>query len=130
MNPSIAYLIFSVLVWIPYGLFCWFNPAFLGQPEVAGLVATIPTATTEVRAMYGGLQTALGLIALAGILREDFRDSALVVLGTITLGLFSARIYGLAVDGGLSNYTIGALIFEATSASLGIGLYLRSIRSA
>lgn len=130
MNAANAYLTFSVFVWVPYGLFCWFNPHFLGQPDIAGLVATTPTAVTEVRAMYGGLQVAIGLIAAAGILRADFKGSALLVLGSLTLSLFSARIFGVATDGGMSGYTIGALIFELFSATAGLGLYMRSIREA
>lgn len=39
---------------IPYGLFCFLRPGFLD--EFAGVAAT----SVELRAMYGGLQTAFG----------------------------------------------------------------------
>ena len=62
-----GFLIFSAIIWLPYGLYCFFQPGSLA--EAAGVVATIPTATTELRAMYGGLQMAIGALALVSLAR-------------------------------------------------------------
>lgn len=104
------FLMFSATVWGCYGLWCWAMPETL--TEVAGLVATTPTARTELRAMYGGLQTAFGLLAVAGLMRPALASGVTACLGASTLGLFGARMHGVAVDGGISEYTIGGLVFE------------------
>jgi hypothetical protein len=44
----------TALVWLPYGIFCFFQPGYLAQ--AAGVTATSATGTIELRAMYGGLQ--------------------------------------------------------------------------
>ena len=53
------FLGFSAFVWLPYGIFCFLQPGYL--TEAAGLGLTSATATTEVRAMYGGLQAGLAI---------------------------------------------------------------------
>lgn len=104
------FLALSALLWFPYGLFCFFNPAALGVN--AGLVFTTATGATELRAMYGGLQAALGLLAFAGMQREALRRPALVTLFTVTAGLGLARLLGAFNDGAWSGYTLMGLVFE------------------
>jgi uncharacterized membrane protein len=105
-----VFLALSALVWLPYGLWCFFAPGFLAG--AAGVSFLTPTGTTELRAMYGGLQTALGALALAGALREPLRRPALIALGFVTSGL------GVLLDGQVSSYTVAGLGFEWTSAAL------------
>jgi hypothetical protein len=75
--------------------------------------------------MYGGLQGALGLLALAALLRPALAPGVLVSLAFLSIGLLSARVGGVMLDGGLSGYTIGGLLFELTSATLATSLALR-----
>ncbi len=100
----------SAAVWLPYGLFCLFQPAFLG--EAAGVSFTTPTGSTEIRAMYGGLQAAIGLLALTGVLRAHMARTALVALAYLCAGLGVARLLGAFVDGGFSAYTGAGLALE------------------
>ena len=53
----------QALLWLPYGVFCFFQPAFLG--EAAGVTIGSTTASIELRAMYGGLQASTGAKASA-----------------------------------------------------------------
>ena len=108
------FLALSALVWLPYGLWCFFAPGSLAGS--AGVSFLSPTGSTELRAMYGGLQAAVGALALAGLLRAPLRRTALVSLGFLTGGLGLARLAGVALDGGLSSYTALGLLFELTSA--------------
>jgi hypothetical protein len=116
MLATRLFLGFSVLVWLPYGLFCVFQPGYLD--EAAGLLARSPTGTTEIRAMYGGLQAAIGAFCLTALLRPTLRPTALLFVCYLTGGLFIARLLGLAMDGGGSGYTYGALGFELLSTLL------------
>ena len=52
------FLLLSALLWLPYGIYCWLHPSALA--EAAGVAFQSPTGSTELRAMYGGLQAALG----------------------------------------------------------------------
>ena len=108
------FLVLSAILWLPYGLYCLLQPHSLA--EAAGVVATTPTGTTELRAMYGGLQAAIGVLALVGAIRGSVTRTALVAVGTLTLGLGSARLLGVLIDGGFSSYTGMGLGFEWTSA--------------
>ena len=111
-----VFLAFSALLWLPYGLWCFFDPGFLAG--AAGVAFQSPTGSTELRAMYGGLQTALGALALAGVLRPALRRPALLTLGFLASGLALARLGGVALDGAASVYTVTGLGFEITTAGL------------
>ncbi len=123
-----GYLVFSVLVWFGYGLFCLFQPDFL--VETAGVQALTATGSTELRAMYGGLQAGLGVLAMAALLRADLVRGVLITLAVLTGGLGIARLMGLAMDGGISPYTVGALVFEFGSVALAMASLSRWKREA
>jgi hypothetical protein len=118
MDGTRLFLAANVLLWVPYGLFCLASPGFLA--EAAGVAATTPTGTTELRAMYGGLQAAIGLLALAAVLRRDLERTALTALAFLACGLFTGRLVGAFADGGLSGYTIAALVLESTLTVLSV----------
>ncbi len=103
-------LFFLAVGWIPYGVYCLFFPEFLSV--AAGLEAAKPEGVTELRAMYGGVQIAVGLAALLGFFRVVYLDKVLFVQLLVLGGLGSARLLGAIATGDWSGYTIGALIFE------------------
>lgn len=98
-----AFLGLMVLLWLPYGLYCFVQPGFLA--EAAGVAATNPTGSTELRAMYGGLQIGIGALALAALLRADLVRPALLALAFLAGGLGGSRLLGAALDDGWSFYT-------------------------
>ena len=105
-----AFLGFQVLVWLPYGLLCFFQPTSLA--DYASVTAGSATATTEIRAMYGGLQTAIGALCGLALWRRELVRPSLVMLFCLCLGLATSRAAGLLLDGSGSGYTLGALTFE------------------
>jgi hypothetical protein len=115
-----VFLGIQTLIWLPYGIFCFFRPEFLHTAAGIGLGSA--TASTEIRAMYGGLQVAIGAMTLAGLLRADLTRTALLLLAFLVTGLATARLAGLGLDGGLSAYTMGGLVFETVTAGLAIKL--------
>lgn len=118
-----VFLGLSVLVWLPYGLYLAASPDALAG--IAGVAATTATGTTELRAMYGGAQTAIGAIALLGLVRAAHARAALVTLGCLTAGLGSVRLAGAVVDGSFGAYTNGALVLELGSVALVAALLRR-----
>lgn len=104
------FLAINVLVWLPYGIFCFFQPGYLN--EATGLAIGSTTASTEVRAMYGGLQTAIGCFALAALVRRALARSVLLAIAFLSCGLATGRLGGILADGGISTYTATAFGFE------------------
>lgn len=120
---SRIFLGLSALLWLPYGVLCFLQPSYLDG--AAGVVATSPTGTVELRAMYGGLQAAIGALCALGALSATWRSHALVVLGFLAAGLGLSRLLGVLAGGGLSSYTTMALLIEFTSAGLAWALARR-----
>lgn len=115
MNGVQIFLILEALIWIPYGIYCLFAPEVLA--EGATVTATSATGVTELRAMYGGLQFAIGVGCLWGVVSEDLRPSAVWMLFLLTSGIGTARLIGAGMDGGIGVYTSLALAFEFATAA-------------
>jgi len=110
------YLGFVGLMFVGYGLYCLVAPGALA--EAAGVVGSTTTGTTELRAMYGGLQVGAGLLATLALFRASLVRPAVVSLAFLLLGLFTARTLGVLLDGGITGYTVFALVFESCSGAL------------
>ena len=115
-----GFLILTGLLIAGYGLYCLFNPMILHQYTGMGL--SDPTAVTEIRAMYGGLQCAMGLYLLHCGLQPSRLGQGLLVSVFVFAGLAGARAYGLAVDGGDNGYNFAATLYEAASGLVALGL--------
>jgi hypothetical protein len=114
----------SALIWAPYGLWCFIDPGAL--EEAAGIGATSGTGTTELRAMYGGLQMALGVLAGSALLRPTLVRPALLALAFTCGGLFTARLLAALIGGEVSSYTAFGLVFEILSCTFATRLLARA----
>jgi hypothetical protein len=107
----------SALVFIAYGLVGLVSPAI--PAGLAGLAMKNGDAYAEIGAMYGGLQTGVGLFCLFALLKPEFYRGGLALL-TLAIGTLAlARLVSsmLAPDV-ISAYTYGALAYEFTTAIL------------
>ncbi len=118
-----VFLALNAIVWLPYGLFLFFQPGYLA--EAAGVSAATTTASIELRAMYGGLQAGIGVLTGLAVFRAELRRPALLMLVFLASGLGIARLLGAAIDAEVSAYTGVALAFEFAIAGLSVAL-LRS----
>ncbi len=114
------FLLILGVIFLPYGVYCFFAPGFLA--EAAGVAGTTPTGLTEIRAMYGGLQSGFGLLLLAAARDPRLSLAGLAAIAFVLPGLASARLLGVVFEGGLSGYTIGALILEISSSAISLTL--------
>jgi hypothetical protein len=107
----------SALVFIGYGLVSLIAPAI--PAGLAGLEMSNGDAFAEIGAMYGGLQTGVGIFCLLAFLKPDFYRSGLVLLaiGIGTLALARLVSYLVAADA-VTAYTYGALVYEFATALL------------
>jgi hypothetical protein len=121
-----GFLVLCAIVWLPYGAVCFFDPSLLA--DSAGVMASSATGATEIRAMYGGLQGAVGALAAIALFRPTLVQSFLVTLLTLSAGLLSARLAGYFLDGGYTGYTGMAIGFETVLLSSSIYfLYIRRV---
>ena len=112
----------QAMIFIPYGLFCLAEPGYLS--ETATVSASSVTGTIEIQAMYGGLQTAVGVLCAFGALYVDLRRPALVTLLFCFAGLAIPRVALALMYGDFGGYTLGAMIFESLSAVCAFSLNL------
>lgn len=118
----------SAFIWLPYGVLCLLRPSML--ESAAGVAAITPTGTAELRAMYGGLQIAIGTLCALGCFSATWRRHALVALMFLAAGLGLARLAGTVAGGELSSYTTMALLLEFASAGLALAFVRRSAAPA
>ena len=114
----------SALILIAYGLLCLVSPDV--PAGYAGLKLSNGDAFAEIGAMYGGLQTGLGLFFLLAVVRPEFCRSALVVM-IFTIGsLAVGRLISLMITEQIvTAYTCGALAYEFATACLAVIALLR-----
>lgn len=113
----------TAAIFVGYGLLCFFYPGF-----VATLVSLEPTdeaALVELRAMYGGLQVAIGLTALTGTLVADLRRSVLLMTLFLLGGLALARVLGVTLHGSWDFYNLSALAYETLTALAALTALIR-----
>ncbi|MEP0203142.1 MAG: DUF4345 family protein [Halioglobus sp.] len=108
-------LLLSALVFTVYGLVCLYAPEVAAG--YAGLEMTNGDAYAEIGAMYGGLQTGVGLFCLMGLLQPQHTRSALTLLAMVIGLLTFGRLYSaLTAEDAVTTYTWGALGYEFFTA--------------
>ena len=117
------FLALTALIWLPYGIYLFFAPGAL--VDIAGVAAVTTTGAIELKAMYGGLQAAIGAFALAAALRPTMIHSALLAGCFLFPGLAVARTLAALGAGELSPYTVMGLGLEWGSTALAVWLLRR-----
>ena len=125
MKYAKPYLLFTVLVWLPWGLMCVFDITLVA--DIIGVSGTTPSGNSDLRAMYGGVQTAVGLIAALALYDTRFFPNLLFTLAFVGTCLALSRTYGLFVDDSSTAYTWGVLAYEYF-AGISSMIWLRVLR--
>jgi hypothetical protein len=101
---------------------------FFPTAGMAGFEMQITTvsALNEIRANYGGMHFALGLLFLAGACRGSLRISTLLVVALFTGGLVLGRLLSVALDGMPNLFVLGLLSLEAVGCVVAAALYMRA----
>ncbi len=121
-----AFLIIAGLMWIAYGLYMLFVPQALAA--TAGVSALNGTGTIELRAMYGGLEAAVGVLALWGGFAAGLRRAGLAALAFTCTGLGATRLISAVLAGEFSTYTIQGLCLEIPLSVLALWLLRHELR--
>ena len=132
MNPNWhrritkLFLVSNSLFWLPWGLLNLIKPKSWSGEVIPGLDVydlSSPVARTEVRAMYGGLQMAIGTAALVGAARDEHRDSALGFFVLALSGLSLCRLGGMVAEGESSYLSFGTKIPPGKYNQVGLAMY-------
>lgn len=118
MNYAKPYLIFTVAVWLPWGLVCVLDTNII--LEIIGVTSIHPTGNTDIRVMYGGVQFAVGLLAALALYDRSYFEKLLWTLAFLGTCMALSRFYGLAVDGSSTVYTWGVLAYESFAGASAI----------
>ena len=115
----------KVLLWVSGAIFMSYGIACFLSPELpagdAGLNIGSGDAYAEMSAMYGGLQTGVGIFCILCALQASLQRAGLLLLA-IGIGLLAAaRLYGAwDADWMVGVYTWGALAYETITAALAV----------
>ena len=114
MNPRIATAVIGVITVI-LGVVGLVYPGFVMERALG--FAVDPSFTEnfvrgEVRAVYGGLFTALGVYTVMAAMDPYVQRGRILFLGVLWLSLAAGRIFGIIADGGPGLQGWGTLVFE------------------
>jgi hypothetical protein len=104
-----VFLFANSLFWLPWGLINLIEPKSWSGEVIDGLDVydlSRAVARTEVRAMYGGLQMAVGVLALMGAFSPRHRRTVLWFFAIALTGLAAARFGGMVAEGESSYFTV------------------------
>ncbi len=106
------------LLSLVFGVAYLLSPVALTEP--AGFGSLSATATTDVRATYGGFQIGMGAFLVWAAGAEERYRGALVLVVLSIGAVFLSRLAGLALDGELNEFHASGLAVESilTAASL------------
>ena len=107
------FLVYLMVSWFGIGAWLICDPAAL--ETYAGVAALTVTGETELRAMYGGMELAIGGAVLLALLQPKWRCHVLFLNGVVAGGIGGGRLVGVALTGTMSVYTASALAFELST---------------
>ena len=121
-----VFLVTNSLFWLPWGIINLVWPeSWAGEviPNMDVYDLSRAVARTEVRAMYGGLQMAIGTFALLGAFRPKYRESAFVFLLLALTGLALCPLGGMMVEGESTYLSFGTSIAPGQYNQVGLAMY-------
>jgi Domain of unknown function (DUF4345) len=122
----VIFFALNALVWGPWGIICLFRPEAWAGAVIPGMTVfdlSQAVARTEVRAMYGGLQIAIGLLALIAVFKPMHRATALLFYVMALSGLALSRVYGLVVEGSSELIRFSFTVTADNYNQVGLGMY-------
>jgi len=122
----VVFFALNGLLWLIWGIICLFTPQAWSGEVIPGMEVfnlSEAVARTEVRAMYGGLQIAIGLLALVAIFKPAHRATTLLFYVMALSGLALSRIYGLILEDSSELIVFGINVTSDNYNQVGLGMY-------
>jgi hypothetical protein len=121
-----VFLVGNSFFWLPWGLIYLIWPRAWAGDVIPGMEVfdlSDAVARTEVRAMYGGLQMAIGVFALVGAFRSKHRESAFLFFLLALTGLVLSRLGGMIAEGDSTYVSFSTAIAPGKYNQVGLAMY-------
>lgn len=122
----VLFFVLNAAIWVPWGVTCLFMPQALSGEVLPGLAVFDlgdAVARTEVRAMYGGLQIAIGLLALTAIFKPVHRATTLLFYVMALSCIALSRIFGLVVADSVEIFAFGLTLTTQNYNQMALGMF-------
>lgn len=122
----LLFFFMNFFFWGLWGGICLVIPeAWSGQviPGMNVYDLSSAVARTEVRAMYGGFQIAVGLLALIAMIKPSHRETALLFYVIALTALVISRIAGLVVEGSETIFVFSTNLNSENYNQVGLAMY-------
>lgn len=127
MSLPVAFVRITAAIFVFYGV------GFIVAPEtmslnVTGTVPATPNALIDMRATYGGMSLAVGVLLFVLAANPALVRSGLMGVAMLMAGMAGGRAWGMIADGSASATMVIYLAFEVTIAALALWLLARQER--
>ena len=120
-------LIFTGISFAGYGIWCGIDPTGV-VARFTGFTLDQPAGMVEALAMYGGLQTGVGLFLLWAGVRREWMTPALVMVVLMMGALALTRALGMSMHGAVGAHP-GAAVYELTTTLFALAAIYRMRRA-
>jgi hypothetical protein len=122
----LLFFFMNLFFWGMWGGICLVTPEAWSGKVIPGMnVFDLSTAVarTEVRAMYGGFQIAVGLLALVAMIKPSHRETALLFYVIALTALVISRISGLVLEGSEKIFVFSTNVSPENYNQVGLAMY-------
>ena len=116
----------NAVIFIVYGIFYMLVPAAMST-YVTDSIPTTTSALIDMRAIYGGMSIAIGIVLAILSLKNKTLRTAIMILMVFMITMASGRMLGVALDTGANSKMYYYLISEVLIA-LVCGVWLKRIK--
>lgn len=128
MNINVLLINITAAIFALYGLGFVFAPTQLALLITDAAPATA-TALTDMRATYGGMSVAIGIVLFVLSSKVETIRLGLIAVLLLMLGMAGGRLVGLMIDGAQNQIMYIYLAFEVAAAGAAWFLLRRSKQS-
>lgn len=114
----------TAVFFLVYGLLFALSPGSLSSMVTGGVPATT-SGLIDMRATYGGMSIAVGILMLLLANNQSTLRLGLLSVIVVLLGMALARTIGIVVDGAPNNLMYVYLVAELVPSLVALKLYLR-----
>jgi len=112
----------TALFFMGYGLAFALFPIEMAI-SITGAAPSSASALMDVRATYGGMTIAVGMILMMLTKNEEGLRFALLSIAIILLAMAASRVLGMVMDGAPNGFMYGYLLAEIIGAAIAMGLH-------
>ena len=118
----------TAVMFVALGLNGLLNP--VGHLAPYGLELATPGWLGEVRANYGGMHLAMGVLFLFGAWLEQWRRPALILIAAFCGGLVLGRLVSIGAEGWPNPFVTQLLVVEVVATAIAVALLVADRKMA